>query len=195
MNDLKSKKPTRRVRSRLVALAAIVTVIGASCAPPAPTTINLGPLTAPLPQIGATAQRVSVSLGPCSAGYTPPSFVIAGATVTLPSVTIDLTQATATIPNVTVNIPAATIGLPSVNLGCNVPILGCICVSTAVNLELPARAVVKSATLNISTKVLTLTNPSFTITGVNLVFPGLASLKIPLPDITIPLPTTTIPLS
>ena len=193
MNHLESKKPARRVRSRLVALAAIVTVIGASCAPPAPTTFNLGPLTEPLPQIGATAQRVSVSLGPCSAGYTPPSFVITGATVTLPSVTIDLTQATATIPNVTVNIPAATIGLPSVNLGCN--ILGaCICVSTAVNLELPARAVVKAATVNISTGVLTLTDPSFTITGVNLVFPGLGSLKIPLPDITIPLPTTTVPL-
>ena len=165
-------------------------VIGAACTP-APTTFNLGPLTAPIPAIGAAATPVNVSvLGICTVGYTPPSFYINGATVSLPSVTLDAAAGTATIPNVTVNIPAVTIGLPAVQFGC----FGAN-VSTQVNVLIPATSQVQTATLNIQTGVLTLSNPSFTITGVGLQFPGLGSLTIPLPNITIPLPNITIPLT
>ena len=133
--------------------------------------------------------------GSCTASYTPPAFFINDATVSLPVITVDPAAATVTIPNVTVNIPAANVVIGSGSVGCSVAGLPPVNLPTGdVSLTFPARAVVQEATLNLSTGLLTLSNPSFTVTGVGLSLLGL-NADFDLPDITIPLPTATVPLT
>lgn len=254
-----------RFRPGLLMGIGVLAVVAASCAPP-PTTINLGPFTAPLPPIGAQAAPVEYVIdipgvepveltpyippqeltpyippqqltpyippvctifgctpevpatyspavpatyspaipatyspaipgGSCTASYTPPSFVIDGATAELPLVKVNLAAATVTIPNVTVNIPAADVVLGAASVGCSIEGLSGVTLPTGdVKLTFPAQAVVREATLDLKTGVLTLSNPSFTVTGVGLRFVGLDA-DFDLPDIEVPLPTLTVPLS
>jgi len=133
--------------------------------------------------------------GSCTASYTPPSFFINDMTATLPVVTVDLSAATVTIPNVTVNVPAANVVIGSGSVGCSVAGLPAVNLPTGdVSLTFPAQAVVQDATLDLSTGLLVLSNPSFTVTGVGLHFAGLDA-DFDLPTIVIPLPTITIPLT
>ena len=260
----RSSRPAAARTSSLAVIGALVVL--ASCAPP-PTTFNFGPLTVPLPPIGATAAPVeyvidipgipSVELTPyippqeltpyippqqltpyippvcvpfvgcspevpatyspavpatyspaipatyspeipggsCSAGYTPPSFLVEGATAALPQLSIDTTTSTITIPNVTVNVPAVDLILGSASVGCAIANLPAVNLSTGdVKLSFPSQAAVQQATLNLATGLLTFADPSITLTGLQLQFLGLDA-TFDLPDITVPLPTITVPVT
>jgi hypothetical protein len=179
-HDLASRRP---VRTRLVGLVAVATVVSGACVPGGgPTTIPFGPVTIPLPPIGSKPPPTTIPLLLCNINYFPPSFQLVGATVTVPAITIDPDQGTVSVPNVVVKIPATKVGLPALGLQC-----GPIVVTTNVNLVIPATVKLQAAVINFNTRVLTLSDPSFTINGVGLELPGLGGLVIPLPPITIPL--------
>ena len=162
----------------------VCTIFG--CTPEVPATYS--------PAIPATYSP-AIPGGSCTASYTPPSFFINGATATLPLVNVDLSATTVTIPNVTVNIPAANLVVGAGSVGCSIQGLPGVTLPTGdVRLTFPAQALVREATLDLKTHVLTLKNPSFTVTGVGMHFLGL-NADFDLPDIEVPLPTVTVPLT
>lgn len=188
----------RPVRSRVLLVAALISVLGAACAPAPPgggggTIVPFAPVTLPLPPLGVTPPPTNIPLLVCNIAYYPPGFSLVGATVTIPGLLIDTTQATVGVPNVVVNIPRTIVALPALGLSC-----GPISLTTQVNVVIPATVRVQAATINLNTGVLALRNPSFTINGVGLQLPGLLGglgLTIPLPPITVPLPSISVPLT
>ncbi len=185
----------RRVRSRLVVLAAIVAMVGGACAPPSPPAgpggieVDFGPLTIPLPPIEVRPPATDIPLGVCTVRYQPPGVRIEGATLTIPKVRIDPNAPIITVPDVRVNIPRLRVPVSTVTLSC----LGLINVRTQVDLIVPSSVHVRHATVNLDQRTVTLGNPSFTILGAGLGLPGLGDLIVPLPPIvSVPLPTTAI---
>ncbi len=164
------------------------------CTPAVPATYSPAIPATYSPAIPATYSP-AVPGGSCNAGYTPPAFFINDITVSIPLVSLDLAAGTVTIPGVTVNIPAATLAVGSAEVGCSIAGLPAVNLPTGdVSITFPAQAVVQTATLDLATGVLTLSNPSFSVTGVGLHFAGLDA-DFDLPDIAIPLPTVTVPLT
>ncbi|MEI2817440.1 MAG: hypothetical protein V9E99_13455 [Microthrixaceae bacterium] len=170
----------------------VCTIFG--CTPEVPATYSPAIPATYSPAIPATYSP-AIPGGSCTASYTPPSFFINGATATLPLVNVDLSATTVTIPNVTVNIPAANLVVGAGSVGCSIQGLPGVTLPTGdVRLTFPAQALVREATLDLKTHVLTLKNPSFTVTGVGMHFLGL-NADFDLPDIEVPLPTVTVPLT
>jgi hypothetical protein len=176
-----------------VALVSALAVVGASCAPPSPPAggggvdVELGPLTVPLPPIELRAPATNIPLGLCSIAYQPPGVQIRNATLTIPRVRIDPARPVITVPNVSVNIPRLRIPLSTITLRC-----GLLVIPAQVDLIIPSTVLVKAATLDLSARTITLTQPSFTLNGVGLGVSGL-DLVVPLPPIlNVPLPTTAI---
>jgi hypothetical protein len=168
--------------------------VPATYSPAVPATYSPAVPATYSPEVPATYSQ-AIPGGSCIASYTPPAFFIDGVTATLPQVNLDVATGTVTIPNVTVNIPAATVAVGSGSVGCSVAGLPPVQLPTGdVLITFPAQAVVQNATLDLSTRVLTLSDPSFTVTGVGLQFIGLHA-NFALPNITIPLPTLTVPLA
>lgn len=193
--DLIARRPGRhRARALLaVALVSALAVVGASCAPPSPPAggggidVELGPLTVPLPPIELRAPATNIPLGLCSIAYQPPGVQIRNATLTIPRVRIDPARPVITVPNVSVNIPRLRIPLSTITLRC-----GLLVIPAQVDLIIPSTVLVKAATLDLSARTITLTQPSFTLNGVGLGVSGL-DLVVPLPPIlNVPLPTTAI---
>lgn len=181
-------------RGPLVAVAMVVALAGAACAPPSGPAgpggidVNFGPLTIPLPPIEVRPPATTIPLGICNIGYQPPGVQIVGATVTIPGIRVDPNQPIITVPNVVVTIPQLRIPLSTVGLQC-----GLLQLTTQVDLIIPSTVVIKAATLNLNARTITLQDPTFTINGAGLGIPGLGDLIIPLPPIVnIPLPTTAI---
>ena len=164
------------------------------CTPEVPATFSPAVPATFSPEVPATFSP-AVPGGSCTASYTPPAFVIDGITATLPLVTVDLAAATVTIPDVSVNIPAVNLIVGAGSVGCALPLLPPVNLPTGdVVISFPAQAVVQAATLNLSTGLLELSNPSFTVTGVGVQLLGL-NASFDLPNITIPLPTISVPLT
>lgn len=169
----------------------VCTIFG--CTPEVPATYSPEVPATYSPAIPATYSP-AIPGGSCSASYTPPSFLVEGATATLPLITVDTSASTVTIPNVTVDVPALDVILGAASVGCAIEGLPAVNLPTGdVKLTFPAQAVVQQATLDLATGVLTFSNPSITLTGVGLQFLGLDA-DFDLPDITVPLPTITVPL-
>ena len=195
MTDVPARRPgPRRARAMLaVAFMSTLAVVGASCAPPSPPAggggidVELGPLTVPLPPIELRAPATTIPLGVCAIAYQPPGVQIRNATLTIPRVRIDPARPVVTVPNVSVNIPRLRIPLSTITLRC-----GLLVLPVQVDLIVPSTVLVKAATLDLSARTITLTQPSFTLNGVGLGVSGL-DLVIPLPPIlNVPLPTTAI---
>ncbi|MCZ7631381.1 MAG: hypothetical protein M5U19_21050 [Microthrixaceae bacterium] len=111
-----------------------------------------------------------------------------GATLTIPKIRIDPSRPVVTVPDVKVSIPRLRVPLSTITLRC-----GLLALPVQVDLIIPSTARVQAATLNLSARTITLTNPSMSINGAGLGIPGLGDLVIPLPPIlNVPLPTTAI---
>ncbi len=184
---------TRHRRGPLVAIAVVLALFGAACTPspddPGSIDIPFGPITVPLPPIGAVPPPVTVDLILCQVGYVPPAITIRNATVTIPGLRINPNTTEVGVPNVSVNLPQNNLHLPGAYLSC----LG-LGGATEVALVIPAQVHVRSAMLNLQTGVLSLNNPTITVTGVGVNLFGLG-LIVPMPPFPIQLPTITVPLA
>lgn len=187
-------RPQRRLRAPAIAIMVVLSLVGAGCATPSPPAggggieIDLGPLTVPLPPIEVRAPATNIPFGLCSISYRPPGVNVVGATLTIPKIRIDPSRPVVTVPDVKVSIPRLRVPLSTITLRC-----GLLALPVQVDLIIPSTARVQAATLNLSARTITLTNPSMSINGAGLGIPGLGDLVIPLPPIlNVPLPTTAI---
>lgn len=187
---------TRRLRAPIVAMVALISVIGGACAPQSPPAggggidVNFGPLTIPLPpiEIRPPATTIPVLGGLCNIGYQPPGVRIVGATVTIPGIRVDPNNPIITVPNVVVNIPQLRVPLSTIRVQC-----GFLDLPVQVDLILPSSVLVRAATLNLNARTITLSDPQFTVNGAGLGILGLGDLIVPLPPIVnIPLPSGAI---
>ena len=107
---------TRHRRGPLVAIAVVLALFGAACTPspddPGSIDIPFGPITVPLPPIGAVPPPVTVDLILCQVGYVPPAITIRNATVTIPGLRINPNTTEVGVPNVSVNLPQNNLHLP-----------------------------------------------------------------------------------
>src|SRR5947209_490727 len=98
-------KLRRRGRGRgvIVAVVALLGLVGAACTPGAPPSIPFGGGTFPI-DVTIPSQSFTFNFVLCTATFATEPVVLSGASVTIPPVTVDPTQPTITIPNVTVAI-------------------------------------------------------------------------------------------
>lgn len=181
--NIHSSRQVRTRRGGLVLVAAVITLLGAACAPS-----GGGGLTIPLPPISLGGSTINVPLGGgiCNASVTLPSAPLTGITISVPSLSLGL--GTITVP-VGVSVPASTLTIPSVSFGC----LG-INLSTPIIVHIPNLAINENATVNLATGTLTLASSTINLNGLSVTIVNLGSLTIPL-STTITIPPITIPLS
>ncbi len=187
-------RTARRLRGPLVAIAAVL-ALASACAPQTPPVggggigIDFGPLTIPLPPIEVRPPATTIPLPLCNVAYQPPGVKIVGATVTIPGIRIDPANPIVTVPNIVVNIPQLRIPASTVTLSC----LGIPVATVQPDVIIPSTVLIKAATLNLSARTITITDPSFTINGAGVGILGLGDLIVPLPPIVdVPLPSGAI---
>lgn len=101
-------------RGPLVALAAVVALVGGACSP-APGggfDIAVGG-TLPLPPIVVAPAFQGGDVLGCQIGFNTPGINITGATATIPAINVNPGAGTVGVPNIQVNLPAIQVSLPS----------------------------------------------------------------------------------
>ncbi len=182
--------PRRTARLAVAALAVALVSVAAGCtAAPGTDLVNGGEYTI---ELSVPSQHVSndfelfFGLAICSASITTPEVRIPGTTVEVPPFEYELGARTASIPEVSVQLPRSRVSAGSFSLTCNDQLIGTI----GLAIEFDALVSVRSGTLDLETRVVTLDRPTITVTGAEATFAGapVDAPPVPLDPITIELP-------
>ena len=179
---------TRALRPALIAIAVLA--VTAACTPtPGTNPVDGGSYVV---EMSVPSQHFSndfelfFGLAICTASITTPEIHIPGTTVEVPPFEYDLDARTASLAQVSVQLPRSRVSAGSFSLTCNDQLIGTI----GVSIEFDAVVSVRSGTLDLDSRVVTLDRPTITVTGAEATFAGApdGTPPAPLDPITIEVP-------
>lgn len=161
------------MRAGVAVVAAVVALVGAACTPP-PSEIPLEGGTFDV-DVTIPSQSFSYDFLVCDATASTDPIDLVGATITVPSVSINPSQTTVTVPDVLVEIPSGTAAAGSINVSCFGTSLGTV----GISLTIAGTATTENAVLNTSTGELSLEGAAIQLDGATVEIPGVGSVPLP----------------
>lgn len=161
------------MRAGAAIAVAVVAVLGSACVPP----------TGEIPLEGGTfdvdvtipSQEFSYEFLFCDATASTDPIDLTGATIEVPSVSINPSQSVVTVPDVVVTIPSGTAAAGSINVSCFGTSLG----NVGISLTIAGTATTETAVLNTATGELSLSGTSILLDGATVEIPGVGSVPLP----------------